>query len=185
MAHGLNPAQREAVGTLRGPLLVLAGAGTGKTRVVTYRIAELIRRGTPADRILAVTFTNKAAKEMQQRSADLLGKRLPVKPEISTFHSLCVRILRRHANRLGYPEKFAIYDRGDQESIARQALREIQVAEAMLRRRPALSNQPLEIAGHPSRSGRSRCRQRPRAPSRVGLSPLSKRDQGCGSGRFR
>jgi len=133
MAHGLNPAQREAVGTLRGPLLVLAGAGTGKTRVVTYRIAELIRRGTPADRILAVTFTNKAAKEMQQRSADLLGKRLPVKPEISTFHSLCVRILRRHANRLGYPEKFAIYDRGDQESIARQALREIQVAEAMLR----------------------------------------------------
>ena len=70
---------------------------------------------------------------MQQRSAELLGKRQPVKPEISTFHSLCVRILRRHANRLGYPEKFAIYDRGDQESIARQALREIQVAEALLR----------------------------------------------------
>ncbi|HTU27562.1 MAG TPA: UvrD-helicase domain-containing protein [Pirellulales bacterium] len=133
MAHGLNPAQREAVNTLRGPLLVLAGAGTGKTRVVTYRIAELIRRGTPANRILAVTFTNKAAKEMQQRSAELLGKRPPTKPEISTFHSLCVRILRRHATRLGYPEKFAIYDRGDQEGVARQALREIQVAEAMLR----------------------------------------------------
>ncbi len=133
MAHGLNPPQREAVGTLRGPLLVLAGAGTGKTRVVTYRIAELIRRGTPADRILAVTFTNKAAKEMQQRAADLLGKRLPKRPEISTFHSLCVRILRRHANRLGYPERFAIYDRGDQESVARTALREISVPDGVLR----------------------------------------------------
>ncbi len=133
MAHGLNPAQREAVGTLTGPLLVLAGAGTGKTRVVTYRIAELIRRGTPADRILAVTFTNKAAREMQQRATALLGKRLPAKPEISTFHSLCVRILRRHANRLGYPDRFAIYDRGDQESVARQALREIQVPDGVLR----------------------------------------------------
>jgi DNA helicase II / ATP-dependent DNA helicase PcrA len=133
MAHGLNPPQREAVGTLAGPLLVLAGAGTGKTRVVTYRIAELIRRGTPADQILAVTFTNKAAREMQQRATALLGKRLPAKPEISTFHSLCVRILRRHANRLGYPDRFAIYDRGDQESVARQALREIQVPDGVLR----------------------------------------------------
>src|SRR5580704_8364278 len=133
MAHGLNPPQREAVGTLRGPLLVLAGAGTGKTRVVTYRIAELIRRGTPADRILAVTFTNKAASEMQQRAAELLGKRLPKRPEISTFHSLCVRILRRHANRLGYPERFAIYDRGDQESVARSALREISIPDGVLR----------------------------------------------------
>src|ERR1700744_5463698 len=115
MAHGLNPPQREAVGTLRGPLLVLAGAGTGKTRVVTFRIAELIRRGTPAEKILAVTFTNKAATEMQQRAAALLGKRLPTKPEISTFHSLCVRILRRQIQHLGYPNKFVICDRGDQE----------------------------------------------------------------------
>ncbi len=135
MAHGLNPPQREAVATLRGPLLVLAGAGTGKTRVVTYRIAELIRRGTPADRILAVTFTNKAAeRDAQQRAVSLLGKRLlPDKPEISTFHSLCVRIMRRHATRLGYPERFAIYDRGDQESVARGALREISVPDGVLR----------------------------------------------------
>ena len=118
MPDGLNPAQRDAV-TTRGPLLVLAGAGTGKTRVVTYRIAELIRHGTRPARILAVTFTNKAAREMQERAAALLGKRLPRQPEISTFHSLCVRILRRHAPRLGYPAKFAIYDRGDQESVAR------------------------------------------------------------------
>jgi len=129
----LNPAQRDAVTTLSGPLLVLAGAGTGKTRVVTYRIAELIRHRIRPERILAVTFTNKAADEMQQRAAALIGKRLPQQPEISTFHSLCVRILRRHIRHLGYPEGFAIYDRGDQESVARGALREIKASEGLLR----------------------------------------------------
>jgi DNA helicase-2/ATP-dependent DNA helicase PcrA len=133
MSHGLNPAQHEAVNTLRGPLLVLAGAGTGKTRVVTYRIAQLIKHGTRPSRILAVTFTNKAAAEMQERAAKLLGKKPPEKPEISTFHSLCVRVLRRHATKLGYPAQFAIYDRGDQESIARAALREIKVPDEALR----------------------------------------------------
>ncbi|MEE9603241.1 MAG: UvrD-helicase domain-containing protein [Thermoguttaceae bacterium] len=128
----LNPAQFDAVNTLSGPLLVLAGAGTGKTRVVTYRIAELIRNRVPPNRILAVTFTNKAAAEMQQRATAQMGrKRKP--PEISTFHSLCVRILRRHINNLGYPKSFAIYDRGDQESVARAALREIKVNTATLR----------------------------------------------------
>jgi DNA helicase-2/ATP-dependent DNA helicase PcrA len=130
---GLNPAQREAVHTLAGPLLVLAGAGTGKTRVVTHRIAELIRRGTPPERILAVTFTNKAASEMQQRAGELLGKRGPQKPEISTFHSLCVRILRRQIQHLGYPPQFTICDRHDQESIARSVLREISVPNESLR----------------------------------------------------
>ena len=133
MSHGLNPAQLDAVTTLSGPLLVLAGAGTGKTRVVTHRIAHLIRHGTRPSRILAVTFTNKAAAEMQQRALALLGKRAEERPEISTFHSLCVRILRRHATRLGYPEKFAIYDRGEQESVARTALRAIKVDDALLR----------------------------------------------------
>ncbi|MBN1396170.1 MAG: UvrD-helicase domain-containing protein [Pirellulales bacterium] len=129
----LNPAQYDAVHTRSGPLLVLAGAGTGKTRVVTYRIAELIRRRTRPERILAVAFTNKAADEMQARAAALLGKRLQRRPEISTFHSLCVRVLRRNVKRLGYPENFAIYDRGDQEGAARSALREIKVAEGSLR----------------------------------------------------
>lgn len=133
MDSTLNPAQRDAVSTLAGPLLVLAGAGSGKTRVVTFRIAELIRRGTPADRILAVTFTKKAAGEMLQRAAELLGKRIQQRPEISTFHALCVRILRRHIRRLGYPDQFAIYDRGDQESVARGALREIKVPGEVLR----------------------------------------------------
>jgi DNA helicase II / ATP-dependent DNA helicase PcrA len=133
MTDHLNPAQREAVGTLSGPLLVLAGAGTGKTRVVTHRIAELIRHGTAAERILAVTFTNKAAAEMQQRASALLGKRLPQRPEISTFHSLCVRILRRQIQHLGYPPQFTICDRHDQESVARAVLREISVPNESLR----------------------------------------------------
>jgi len=142
----LNPPQREAVQCVRGPLLVLAGAGTGKTRVVTYRIANLIRHGTAPDRILAVTFTNKAANEMQARVSELLGKstrssgkyqrrsgKNDPAPEVSTFHSLCVRVLRRHIDKLGYPKNFAIYDRGDQEGLARQALREIKVSDALLR----------------------------------------------------
>lgn len=149
----LNPPQRQAAETLSGPLLVLAGAGTGKTRVVTYRIANLIRHGTKPDRILAVTFTNKAANEMKERVTDLLGtarqvpkklpggKKIPVKksadaapePQVSTFHSLCVRILRRHIDKLGYPLNFSICDRRDQETMARDALREIRVPEKLLK----------------------------------------------------
>jgi DNA helicase-2/ATP-dependent DNA helicase PcrA len=137
MFDGLNNGQRAAVETLGGPLLVLAGAGTGKTRVVTCRIANLIRHGTAPDRILAVTFTNKAAAEMQQRIGDLLparrGKDSPGRPAISTFHSHCVKILRRHIRKLGYSERFAIVDRGEQESVARAVLREIRVPGEVMR----------------------------------------------------
>ena len=133
MDGGLNSEQRSAVNTLSGPLLVLAGAGTGKTRVVTVRIAKLIQNGVAPDRILAVTFTNKAAAEMKQRVVAQLGKRLETMPVVSTFHSHCVRVLRRHIRKLGYPEQFAIYDRGDQESLARGVLREIRVSNAMLK----------------------------------------------------
>ena len=129
----LNEEQRQAVEAPDGPLLVLAGAGTGKTRVVTFRIARLIRRGIAPDRILAVTFTNKAAREMQSRIGGLLGRTLNTRPQISTFHSHCVRILRRQIQRLGYPAKFAIYDRGDQESVARSVLREIRVPQETMR----------------------------------------------------
>ena len=143
MADGLNPPQRDAVNTLSGPLLVLAGAGTGKTRVVTYRIANLIRHRIKPDRILAVTFTRKAAGEMQERATTLLPKAHQKadapRPEISTFHALCVRILRRHAPHLGYPDHFSICDRGEQESVARAALREI--------RAPADSIKPSDLLG--------------------------------------
>ncbi|GIW95475.1 MAG: DNA helicase [Pirellulaceae bacterium] len=129
----LNEAQRRAVQTLDGPLLVLAGAGTGKTRVVTYRVAELIRRGTPASRILAVTFTNKAADEMQERVRTLLGNRRTDRPRIATFHAHALDILRRHIERLGYPRHFTIYDRSDQERIARLVLRELRLGQERLR----------------------------------------------------
>jgi DNA helicase-2/ATP-dependent DNA helicase PcrA len=139
----LNSAQLEAIHTLDGPLLVLAGAGTGKTTVVTHRIAQLVRHGARPAAILAVTFTNKAAGEMQGRARELLGKSWKERPEISTFHSLCVRVLRRHAARLGYPAQFSIYDRGDQESVARRVLREIKVPGDLLR--------PADLLGFISR----------------------------------
>lgn len=129
----LNPPQQEAVDTLQGPLLVLAGAGTGKTRVVTYRIAKLIRHGTPPDRILAVTFTNKAANEMRERVGQLLSKKSKQKPFISTFHSLCVQMLRRHIQLLGYPKNFVIYDRGEQERVAKAVLRQLKMTTATLK----------------------------------------------------
>ncbi|MDB4731704.1 UvrD-helicase domain-containing protein [bacterium] len=129
----LNPSQREAVKTLTGPLLILAGAGTGKTRVITYRMGELLRRGVRADKILSVTFTNKAAKEMLERTKELLGKKTKEKPWISTFHSLCVGVLRSDISVLGYPERFSIMDRSDQESMARKVLRDIRVTEKSLR----------------------------------------------------
>ncbi len=138
MGNGLNPAQADAVRSVEGPLLVLAGAGTGKTRVVTHRIAHLIRGGVPPGRILAVTFTRKAAAEMQQRAGALLKARKKKadskeRPSISTFHSLCVRVLRRHITMLGYPERFVICDRGDQEAEARAALRAIRCPAESLR----------------------------------------------------
>lgn len=134
----LNPPQQEAVDTLSGPLLVLAGAGSGKTRVVTMRIANLIKHGIAPERILAVTFTNKAAKEMRDRVMQILNlsntrKKGVAVPEISTFHSLCVRILKRNIHHLGYPNEFAIRDRGDQESLARTVLKDIHCSEAALK----------------------------------------------------
>src|SRR5580693_8584674 len=98
----LNPEQRQAVEAIRGPVLILAGAGTGKTRVITFRIAHMVGRGVAPGNILGVTFTNKAAREMQERVTKLLPKRAsangqkPERPTICTFHSLCVKILRQH-----------------------------------------------------------------------------------------
>jgi len=121
--EGLNPEQRQAVQATEGPLLVLAGAGSGKTRVLTHRIAYLIGAcGIPSESILAVTFTNKAAGEMRERVEKLLG------PEasqvwLSTFHSLCVRILRREIGHLGLSRGFAIYDKGDAHTLVKEAMR--------------------------------------------------------------
>jgi len=121
----LNPSQRLAVETVSGPVLVLAGAGSGKTRVLTYRIAHLISaHQVPPYRILAVTFTNKAAEEMKERIAGLIG---PAAEEVwmGTFHSICVRILRADGHRLGYRSNFQIFDTSDQMAVIRECLAEL------------------------------------------------------------
>jgi DNA helicase-2/ATP-dependent DNA helicase PcrA len=125
----LNPQQREAVETADGSILILAGAGSGKTRVITYRIAHLIENlGVQPEAILAVTFTNKAASEMAERVEHLVGGRSFAKPWISTFHSMCVRMLRRdiealRVNNVGYRKDFAIYDEADQQAVVKGVLR--------------------------------------------------------------
>jgi DNA helicase-2/ATP-dependent DNA helicase PcrA len=118
----LNPEQRAAVEHGAGPLLILAGAGSGKTRVLTYRIARLIEEGTAPWRILAITFTNKAANEMKERVAQLTG---PAGADVwvSTFHSACVRMLRRDIEKLGYAKNFVILDGADQQAVIKECLR--------------------------------------------------------------
>jgi DNA helicase-2/ATP-dependent DNA helicase PcrA len=124
---GLNPRQRDAVTHGDGPLLVLAGAGSGKTRVITYRIAWLIgERGVPPYNILAVTFTNKAANEMLSR-VERLVPNIGARPWIGTFHSTSLRMLRRHADRLGFTKSFAVYDTADQLTLVKRCMRELQM----------------------------------------------------------
>jgi len=126
----LNERQREAVLQTEGPLLVLAGAGTGKTRVITYRVAHLIETGVPPSAILAVTFTNKAADVMKQRIQDLLrwAGRDASDVWVSTFHSFSARLLRREASHLGLPRDFAIYDDDDQTSAVKRALAQVHLS---------------------------------------------------------
>jgi superfamily I DNA/RNA helicase len=137
----LNPQQRQAVETIRGPVLILAGAGTGKTRVITCRIAHMVERGIAPENILGVTFTNKAAREMQERVGKLIPRKRkaaqdasratdpstsqPSRPTICTFHSLCVRILRQHIEKLGYKRNFVIYDESEQLGAIKKILAQI------------------------------------------------------------
>src|SRR5918994_874964 len=135
----LNPEQQEAVLHTEGPLLILAGAGSGKTRVIAHRIAYLVAEGHVApDRILAVTFTNKAAEEMRTRVETLLSVDCR-QMWISTFHALCARILRREAPHLGLSRDFVIYDSADQLTVIKQAMRELGVDDASLAPRLVLS----------------------------------------------
>ena len=134
----LNPQQREAVETTAGPVLILAGAGSGKTRVITYRIAHLIENlGVMPEAVLAMTFTNKAAGEMGARVEKLVGGLSVAKPVISTFHSFCVRVLRRDIEALripssvpgqppiGHTKNFVIYDEADQQSVIKSAMKRL------------------------------------------------------------
>ena len=127
---GLNDKQREAVLHTEGPLLILAGAGSGKTRVLTHRIAHLVEnKGIKPWSILAITFTNKAAKEMKERIGHLIPQDAVSEMWVSTFHSMCVRILRRYAERLGYSRFFTIYDTADQKALIKDTLKTLDISE--------------------------------------------------------
>ena len=122
--EGLNPEQRGAVEQIKGPVMIIAGAGSGKTRVITYRVAHLIRSGVDSFNILVLTFTNKAAREMRERIISLVG------PEakniwMGTFHSVFAKILRVEADKIGYPNNFTIYDTDDSKSVLRAILKEM------------------------------------------------------------
>ena len=140
----MNPQQQDGIRSVDGPVLLLAGAGSGKTRVITHRIAYLIEeRGVPADSILAVTFTNKAAKEMAERVDKIMGHTTLAKPTLATFHSFCVRVLRRdiealRLNGVGLTRTFAIYDEVDQQAVVKQALKRLAIDDKQLKPRVAL-----------------------------------------------
>ncbi|HEV2646418.1 MAG TPA: UvrD-helicase domain-containing protein [Acidobacteriaceae bacterium] len=144
LLENMNPQQREGIQAVDGPVLLLAGAGSGKTRVITHRIAYLIEeRGVPADSILAVTFTNKAAAEMGERVDKILGHSSLAKPLLSTFHSFCVRVLRRdiealRVNNVGLNRNFAIYDETDQQAVVKTALKRLAIDDKSLKPRVAL-----------------------------------------------
>src|SRR5262249_51358400 len=131
--HSLNPPQRDAVTATSGPVLVLAGAGSGKTRVIAHRIAYLLGvEGVDARRVLAVTFTNKAAEEMRRRVEDLVlpaGLRPPL---IAPFHATCVRVLRERAAPAGLPPSFVIYDEDDRLGVVKEVMRELAMDEREL-----------------------------------------------------
>ena len=141
LVEELNPQQRLAAETTEGPLLILAGAGTGKTRAITFRMANLIAGGVPADSILAVTFTNKAAEEMRTRVSNLLSRAgiAPSVPWVSTFHSLCARLLRREATNAGLPRDFAIYDDDDQLATVKLVMAALKIEDDTLTPRNVFS----------------------------------------------
>ena len=136
---GLNPAQAEAVEHGDGPLLILAGAGSGKTRVITHRIARLLDRGVPPWRILAVTFTNKAAGEMRERVEHLVGAGRARGLWMGTFHAVCARLLRLHAEAVGLTRDFVIFDDGDQKTLVTRILKEQGIADRFVTPRGILS----------------------------------------------
>ena len=135
----LNERQKEAVLTTEGPVLLLAGAGSGKTRCLTHRIAYLIENnGVNPWNILAITFTNKAAGEMRERVDKLIGFGSE-QIWVSTFHSTCVRILRRHIDLLGYSTNFTIYDTDDQKTLVKDICKKLQIDTKMLKERAIMS----------------------------------------------
>src|SRR5688500_4520243 len=139
----LNPAQADAVKTTSGPLLILAGAGSGKTKTLTHRIAYLIAsEGVWPNEILAVTFTNKAAREMRERLGKLLGQDGAVRnfmPWMGTFHGICVRLLRHDGDKIGIATNFVIYDEDDRQGLIKQAMKQLSIADKQVKPRAVSS----------------------------------------------
>ena len=125
----LNDQQRDAVVYKDGPALVIAGAGSGKTRVLTYKIVDLLRAGYEPWRILALTFTNKAAREMKERITDVVGERTASRLKMGTFHSVFLRILRQHAEEIGCRPSFTSYDTSDSRSLLKSIIKDMQLDE--------------------------------------------------------
>lgn len=137
--EGLNPEQRKAVECVEGPVLIVAGAGSGKTRVLTCRIANILAQGCEPSRILALTFTKKAAGEMKERIAMMVGERKAKFLQMGTFHAVFVRFLREYAESLGYPNTFTIYDQSDSVSAIKTCIRELQLDDKIYKPKEILS----------------------------------------------
>ena len=125
--EGLNPAQHQAVSNIEGPQLIIAGAGSGKTKVLTCRIANILDKGYTPDSILALTFTNKASREMKERIASLIGDYKARRLMMGTFHSIFIRFLRDEAELLGFPKTFSIYDTTDSRNVIKACIKELQL----------------------------------------------------------
>jgi ATP-dependent DNA helicase, Rep family len=170
LLEGLNPEQAAAVSAGPGPLLVLAGAGSGKTRVLTRRMAWLMAHGTPEPSIVALTFTNKAAGEMKERVAHLLGSRTP-RSFVGTFHAYGVRLLRRFAPEAGLTPGFVVFDADDQLAVFRQALKAAGISDKALTRRRS----PRRSRGRATPAGAATSTRGASATSSGPASPTSTR----------
>lgn len=178
----LNPSQREAVVYNEGPQLIVAGAGSGKTRVLTFKIAWLLQQGIPANRILALTFTNKAAREMKERIGKLVGDSEARYLWMGTFHSICARILRKEAEHIGYTRDFSIYDTTDSKSVVKQIVKELQLEEKIyksgnvLAKISAAKNGFMSPADYASNTD---CQQRDRMDRMYDMAEVYRRYEMC------
>ncbi|HNY05803.1 MAG TPA: UvrD-helicase domain-containing protein [Candidatus Egerieousia sp.] len=142
--EGLNESQKEAVNDIEGPSLIIAGAGSGKTKVLTCKVANILAQGYPPACVLALTFTNKAAKEMKERIGELVGRRAAYRVWMGTFHSIFLRFLRQYAELLGFPPGFTIYDKDDSKSLVKRCIKELELDDS--------SYKPAEISSRISKA---------------------------------
>ncbi|MCM3317520.1 DNA helicase PcrA [Rummeliibacillus stabekisii] len=186
LLSGMNKEQEEAVKTTEGPLLIMAGAGSGKTRVLTHRIAYLvIEKQVYPSKILAITFTNKAGREMKERINNLLGQGTSERMWVSTFHSMCVRILRRDIDRIGYSKSFTILDTSDQLTVIKNALKELNIdpkrfdPRSMLNAISSAKNECIDVASYKAQINESNPYERTVAQVYENYQKRLRKNQSC------